>query len=67
MEKNKIYTIKEILDLVKADKKYYEMAGKGLVVGGLNIARLEEPIRIPESAKELVIFAPELKPIEVKL
>jgi hypothetical protein len=67
MEKNKIYTIREILDLVKADKKYYEMAGKGLVVGGINVAVLKQTIRIPESAKELIIFAPELKPIEVKL
>jgi inorganic pyrophosphatase/exopolyphosphatase len=67
MEKEKIYTIKEVLDLVGADKKYYKMAGKGLNVGGINVADLEETIRIPESAEKLVIFAPELEPIEIEL
>jgi inorganic pyrophosphatase/exopolyphosphatase len=67
MEKEKIYTIKEVLDLVEADKKYYKMAGKGLNVGGINVADLEQNIRIPESAKKLVIFAPELEPIEIEL
>jgi hypothetical protein len=67
MEKEKVYTIKEILDLVGADKKYYKMAGKGLVVGGINVADLEQTIRIPESAEKLVIFAPELEPIEIEL
>ena len=67
MEKEKIYTIKEVLDLVEADKKYYKMAGKGLNVGGLNVADLEQTIRIPKSAKKLVIFAPELEPIEIEL
>jgi len=67
MEKDKVYTIKEVLDLVDADKKYYKMAGKGLVVGGVNVADLEQTIRIPESAKKLVIFAPELEPIEIEL
>jgi hypothetical protein len=67
MEKEKVYTIKEILDLVGADKKYYQMAGKGLNVGGINVADLEESIKIPESAEKLVIFAPELDPIEIDL
>ena len=67
MEKEKIYTIKEVLDLVEADKKYYKMAGKGLNVGGINVADLEQTIRIPESAEKLVIFAPELEPIEIEL
>jgi inorganic pyrophosphatase/exopolyphosphatase len=67
MEKDKVYTIKEVLDLVEADKKYYKMAGKGLVVGGINVADLEQTIRIPESAEKLVIFAPELEPIEIEL
>jgi len=67
MEKEKVYTFKELLDLIGVDKKYYEMAGKGLSVGGINVADLEEPIRIPESAKKLVIFAPELEPIEIEL
>jgi inorganic pyrophosphatase/exopolyphosphatase len=67
MEKEKIYTIKEVLDLVEADKKYYKMAGKGLNVGGINVSDLEQTIRIPESAEKLVIFAPELEPIEIEL
>ena len=67
MEKEKVYTIKEILDLVEADRKYYKMAGKGLNVGGINVADLGQTIRIPKSAKKLVIFAPELELIEVKL
>jgi len=67
MEKEKVYTIKEVLDLVEADKKYYKMAGKGLVVGGINVADLEQTIKVPESAKKLVIFAPELEPIEIEL
>jgi len=67
MEKEKVYTIKEILDLVEVDKKYYKMAGKGLVVGGINVADLKQTIRIPESAEKLVIFAPELEPIEIEL
>ena len=67
MEKEKVYTIKEVLDLVEADKKYYKMAGKGLNVGGVNVADLEQTIKVPESAKKLVIFAPELEPIEIEL
>lgn len=62
-----VFTAKEILEAAGLGKEYDDLAGHGLMIGGLNITSLDHQIRLPESADTLVILAPELDSAELEV
>lgn len=60
-----VFSAKEILDAIKADVSYFEAAGNGLVIAGVNIHDLDHTIRFSEGTASIIVTAPELEPIEI--
>lgn len=62
-----IYTVKELLDALGIARRAKKAVGRGLTIGGLNIASLEQTIRIPDGTTSLLVIIPGAEPMEIGL